>query len=301
MVNNEPNTGCESSGRASSHGDSARMLDRLSDSDFGISSPVCVPKVNADALRLAFLPAWMAYEKLLRIVATDIQQGGLTAKRAAAGFERRVEQCIATTIDKFFPMSDADSHHAAVARIEAMLLLIYDANSAAQLAAAGINPHQPGGNPALLRRLTEAASWFPIDVDGRLPTGTLGHCFHDRSDDKKDRLPPRPPGQWQMRLRLSADTNPTKKLPRVRPAVQQAVSTRVHHGRQWRYLPALRSTTDQILITHIGKRIGKVTVKGLWAEDSDYWVVRCDCGAYELRSRPEVSGKQPCKGACSHC
>lgn len=258
-------------------------------------------KVEAEALRLSLLPAWMGYEKLLRITATEIQQGGVSAMRSAAGFERHVEQSLSNAIERYFPLSDADIHYSAVTRIEAVLMLLYDKNNTCRLAAAGVNSHQPGGNPAVLRRLVQTASWFPIDADGRLPSGTLDHVLRDPSDDKRDRVPPKPLSQRQMPFRFGGNTN-LKNTKRNLPRNARAhVLSREHIGRQWRYLPLLRRTVDPNLVSYIGKRMGKITIKGLWGENPEYWVVRCVCGVYELRSRPEVSGRQQCRKLCSQC
>lgn len=283
--------------RAHHYGVVGTSTDRQANDD-EIQFGVC--KVEFEILQLSLLPAWMAYEKLLRITASEVQQGGDTATQSATGFARRVEQTISVAIDRFFPLSDAGVHYAAVARIKAVLLLLYDPNSAVRLTAAGINSHQPGGNPAVLRRLVDAASWFPLDGDRRMPSGTLDYVLRDPSDNQKDRVPPKPPLQRQMPLRLGSKGQKNIKRDYPRDATAR-MRLREHIGRQWRYLPLLRRTVDSNLICYIGKRIGKLTVKGLWGEDPEYWVVRCVCGAYELRSRHEVSGKQPCKRACSRC
>lgn len=50
-----------------------------------------------------------------------------------------------------------------------------------------------------------------------------------------------------------------------------------------------------------GFRRGRLVAVGVWAERTDRWVMRCDCGAYTVRSAKAVRNPANEKDACEHC
>lgn len=51
----------------------------------------------------------------------------------------------------------------------------------------------------------------------------------------------------------------------------------------------------------IGHRCGRLTVIGLYAKRAGRWVVRCACGAYELRTTKALRNPENSEDRCQRC
>lgn len=139
---------------------------------------------------------------------------------------------------------------------------------------------------------TEKASNYWLDrmyvKHQRLPKSATGNALSKWQDSNQDvQCRSSRTKRTSLRLKGRQSTQDTTHTAYVGTTATTPPAS--HHG--WDYLPILKRTTDENVIRNIGKRIGRLTVRGVWAQDYRLWIVRCDCGRYEARDASVVVGQ----------
>ena len=99
----------------------------------------------------------------------------------------------------------------------------------------------------------------------------------------------------------------------VNKVAARVVSVGVHYDPQvdfaahahWKTCPPLKPFTPVVSGQDLtGRRIGYLTVVGRWADAKPKyrrWVVRCDCGSFEVRSSRAIANAKNAHDRCQEC